>query len=139
MISMRKRTATVLSILAVLAGGAVSGLIIADTGPTVESRPKPGRTSLFVQPEGTDARACGDYIATWIDVLHAEDAFPINELKADLGQGPLWIAVTDAWNAALDLETRMTPEETARRVVPAIASACEDPDVRAQFLQLQST
>ena len=139
MIPMRKRTATVLSILAVLAGRAVVGLIIADTGPTVESRPNPGRTSLFVQPEGTDARACGDYIATWIDVLHAEDAFPINELKAELGQGPLWIAVTDTWSAALDLETRMTPEEAARRVVPTIASACEDPDVRAQFLQLQST
>ena len=91
-----------------------------------------------MEPEGTDPRACGDYIATWLDLLHAEDAFPINELKADLGQGPLWVAVTDVWSEALDLETRMPQEEAARRVVPAIVSACEDPEVRAQFLQLQS-
>ena len=79
----------------------------------------------------------GDYIAL-ARLLHAERAFPINELKADLGQGPLWVAVTEVWNEALDLETRMPQEETARRVVPAIVSACEDPDVRAQFLQMQS-
>jgi len=139
MLFMRKRAATVLSILTVLAGGAVVGLISSDTDPTVESRPNPGRTSLFVQPEGTDAVACGDYIATWLDILHSEDAFPINELKADLGQGPMWIAVTDAWSMALELEAQMPPEEAARRVVPTIASACEDPDVRAQFLQLQSS
>ena len=102
-------------------------------------RPSRGRTSLFAQPEGTDARACGDYIAKWLDILHAEDAFPINELKADLGQGPLWIAVTDTWSTALDLETRMSSAVAARRVVPTIASACEDPDARAQFLQLQSS
>ena len=95
-------------------------------------------SSLFVEPEGTDARACGDYIATWLDLLHAEDAFPINELKADLGQGPLWVAVTDAWSESLDLEARMPQEEAARRVVPSIVSACENPDVRAQFVQLQS-
>jgi hypothetical protein len=136
---MRKRTANVLFVLVALAGGAVVGLISYDAHPTVESSRNRGRTSLFVQPDGTDALACGDYIATWLDVLHAEDAFSINELKADLGQGPLWIAVTDAWSAALDLETRMPPEEAARRVVPTIASACEDPDVRAQFLQLQSS
>ena len=117
-----------------------SGSLIAATPvPPVESSPEPGRTSLFVQPEGTDARACGDYIATWIDLLHAEDAFPINELKADLGQGPLWIRRHGCLDTALDLETRMTPEEAARRVVPTIAAACEDPDVRAQFLQLQAT
>ena len=63
---------------------------------TVASSSNLDRTSSsFVQPEGTDARACGDFIATWLDLLHAEDAFPINELKADLGQGPLWVAVTD--------------------------------------------
>ena len=136
---MGKRTAILLSILAVAVVGAVVWLASSDADPAVESTENRGRNALFVQPEGTDALACGDYIATWIDVLHAEDAFPINELKADLGQGPLWIAVTDAWSAALDLETRMTPEEAARRVVPTIAEACEDPDVRAQFLQLQAT
>jgi len=139
MLFMRKRAAAVLSILAVLACAAVVWLISSDTDPTVESRPHTGRPSLFVQPEGTDAVACGDYIATWLDVFHTEDAFPINELKADLGQGPLWIAVTDAWTMALDLETRLPPEEAARRVVPTITSACEDPDVRAQFLELQSS
>jgi hypothetical protein len=92
-----------------------------------------------VQPEGTDAGACGEYIATWLDFLHAEDAFPINELKADLGQGPLWVAVTDVWGMALDLETRVPRAEAARRLIPTIASACEDSDVRAQFLQLQSS
>ena len=59
-------------------------------------------------------------------------------MKADLGQGPLWVAVTEVWNEALDLEARIPQEEPPRRVVPAIVSACEDPDVRAQFLQLQS-
>lgn len=136
---MRKRAATVLSILAALVGGAVLGLTSSDADRTVASSPTPGRTSLFVQPEGTNVHACGDYIATWLDILHAEDAFPINELKADLGQGPMWNAVTDAWSLALDLETRMPREEAARRVVPTIASACEDPDVRAQFLQLRSS
>ena len=135
---MRKRAATVVSILAALAVGVVGALTGSDTDPTVAPAPASGGTSLFVQPEGTDGLACGDYIATWLDVLHAEHAFPINELKADLGQGPLWIAVTDAWSTALELETRMGPAEAARSVVPAIASACEDPDVRAQFLQLQS-
>jgi hypothetical protein len=32
----------------------------------------------------------------------------------------------------------MPQEEAAQGVVPSIVSACEDPDVRAQFLQLQS-
>lgn len=136
---MGKRAATLISILAALVVGAVVGLTSSDADRTVASSPNRKRASLFVQPEGTDALACGDYIATWLDLLHAEDAYPINELKADLGQGPLWIAVTDAWSTALDLETRMTQEEAARRVVPTIASACEDPDVRAQFLQLQAT
>jgi hypothetical protein len=136
---MRKRAAIVLSLVAAVIGGAVVGLNGSGTETTVSPSSDPGRTSLFVQPEGTDARACGDYIATWLDLLHAEDAFPINELKADLGQGPLWVAITDAWSAALDLETRMPPEEAARRVIPTIASACEDPDVQAQFLQLQSS
>ena len=139
MLFMRKRAATVLSILAALVGGAVLGLTSSDADRTVASSPNQGRTSLFVQPEGTDALACGDYIATWLDILHSEDAFPINELKADLGQGPMWIAVTDAWSLALDLETRMPPEEAARRVVPSIAEACEDPDVGAHLLQLQSS
>lgn len=135
---MWKRAATLLSILAALTVGAVVGLTGSDADGTAVLSPKPGRISLFVQPEGTDALACGDYIATWLDMLHAQDAFPINELKADLGQGPLWNAVTDAWSTALDLETRMPREEAARRVVPTIASSCEDPDVRAQFLQLQA-
>jgi hypothetical protein len=134
-----KRAVAVLSILAALVAGAVLALTSSGDDPTVATSPTPDRTSsLFVEPEGTDADACGDYIATWLDLLHAEDAFPINELKADLGQGPLWLAVTDAWSDALELETRMPQEEAARRVVPTIASACEDPDVRAQFLQLQS-
>ena len=85
---MRKRVAIVLSILAALVGGALVGLTSSGDDPTVAFSPKPDRTSsLFVQPEGTGVRACGDYIATWLDILHAEDAFPINELKADLGQG----------------------------------------------------
>jgi hypothetical protein len=138
MLIMGKRPATLLSILAALVVGAVVGLASTDADRNVASSPNEGHSSLFVQPEGADAVACGDYIATWLDLLHAEDAFPINELKADVGQGPLWIAVTDAWNTALDLETRMTREEAARRVVPTITSACEDPDVQAHFLQLQS-
>ena len=136
---MRKRGLAVLSILAALVAGAVVALTSSGDDPTVAPSPSPDRaSSLFVEPQGTDAQACGDYIATWLDLLHAEDAFPINELKGDLGQGPLWVAVTDAWDEALELEARMPQEEAARRVVPAIASACEDPDVRAQFLQLQS-
>ena len=136
---MGKRAVAVLSILAATAVGAIVALTGSGDDPRVTPSTSPDRTSsLFVEPEGTDARACGNYIATWLDLLHAEDAFPINELKADLGQGPLWVAVTDAWSEALDLETRMPQEEAARRVVPAIVSACEDPDVRAQFLQLQS-
>jgi hypothetical protein len=47
MLFMRKRTAIVLSILAVLAGGVVAGLNSADTDPTVESRPNAGRTITF--------------------------------------------------------------------------------------------
>lgn len=134
---MAKRAVAVLSILAALAAGAIVALTGSDDDPTVASSPSPGRTSsLFVTPEGSGARACGDYIATWLDLLHAEDAFPINELKADLGQGPLWVAVTDVWSQALDLEARMPQEEAAHRIVSTIVSACEDPDVRAQFLQL---
>jgi hypothetical protein len=137
--SVGKRAGAVLSIFAALVAGAVVALTGSGDDPTVAPSPgPPGTSSLFVEPEGTDARACGDYIATWLDLLHAEDAFPIDELKADLGQGPLWVAVTDAWSEALDLEARMPQEEAARRVVPTIALACEDPDVRAQFLQLQS-
>jgi hypothetical protein len=137
---MRKRAVTVLSILAALVGGAVMGLTSSGGDPTVASSSNSDRTSsLFVQPEGTDGRACGEYIATWLDLLHAEDAFPINELKADLGQGPLWVAVTGVWRMALDLETRVPRAEAARRLIPTIASACEEPDVRAQFVQLQSS
>lgn len=136
---MGKRAVAVLSILAAVAVGATVALTGSGDDPRVTPSTSPDRTSsLFVEPEGTDARACGDYIATWLDLLHAEDAFPINELKADLGQGPLWVAVTDVWSEALDLAARMPQEEAARRVIPTIASACEDPDVRAQFLQLQS-
>ena len=134
-----KHAVAFLSILAALVAGAVVALTSSGDDPTVVTSPSPDRTSsLFVEPGGTDARACGDYIATWLDLLHAEDAFPINELKADLGQGPLWVAVTDTWNEALELEARMPQEEAARRVVPTIESACEDADVRSQFLQLQS-
>jgi hypothetical protein len=137
---MRRRAVTVLSILAALVGGAVTGLTSSGGDPTVASSPNPDRTSsLFLRPEGTDARACGDFIATWLDLLHAEDAFPINELKADLGQGPLWVAVTDVSGMALDLETRVPRAEAARRLIPTIASACEEPDVHAQFVQLQSS
>jgi hypothetical protein len=136
---MRKRAAIVLSLVAAVIGGAVVGLNGSGTETTVSPSSDPGRTSLFVQPEGTDARACGDYVATWLDILHAENAFPINELKADLGQGPLWVAVTDVWGMALDLETRVPRAEAARHLIPTIASACEEPDVRAQFLQLQSS
>ena len=119
--AVRKRALAVLSILAALVGGAVIALTSSGDDPTVAPSPRPDRTSsLFVEPEGTDAHACGDYIATWLDLLHAEDAFPINELKADLGQGPLWVAVTDAWDEALELEARMPQEEAARRVVPRI-------------------
>ncbi len=135
---MGKRAVAVLSILAAVAVGAIVALTGSGDDPVTPSPGPDRRSSLFVEPEGTDARACGDYIATWLDLLHAEDVFPINELKADLGQGPLWVAVTDVWSEALDLETRMPQEEAARRVVPTIVSACEDPDVRAQFLQLQS-
>lgn len=136
---MGKRAVAVLSILAAVAVGATVALTGSGDDPRVTPSTSPDRTSsLFVEPEGTDARACGDYIATWLDLLHAEDAFPINELKADLGQGPLWVAVTDVWSEALDLAARMPQEEAARRVILTIASACEDPDVRAQFLQLQS-
>lgn len=137
---MRKRAVTVLSILAALVGGTVVGLTRSGGDLTVASSSNLDRTSsLFVQPEGTDARACGDFIATWLDLLHAEDEFPINELKADLGQGPLWVAVTDVWGMALDLETRVPRAEAARRLIPTIASACEEPDVRAQFVRLQSS
>jgi hypothetical protein len=137
---MGRRALAVLSIFAALVAGVVVALTSSGDDPTVAPTPSAdGESSLFVEPEGTDAEACGDYIATWLDLLHAEDAFPINELKRDLGQGPLWVAVTDAWSEALDLETRMPQEDAARRVVPTIVSACEDPDVRAQFLQLQST
>jgi hypothetical protein len=133
-------TVTVLAILTALVAGAVVGFARSGRDPMVKSPSNPDLTSsLFVQPEGTDARACGDYIATWLDLLHAEDAFPINELKADLGQGPLWVAVTDVWGMALDLETRVPRAEAARRLIPTIASACEEPDVRAQFVQLQSS
>lgn len=136
---MGKRAVAVPSILAAVAVGATVALTGSGDDPRVTPSTSPDRTSsLFVEPEGTDARACGDYIATWLDLLHAEDAFPINELKADLGQGPLWVAVTDVWSEALDLAARMPQEEAARRVIPTIASACEDPEVRAQFLQLQS-
>lgn len=136
---MGKRAVAVPSILAAVAVGATVALTGSGDDPRVTPSTSPDRTSsLFVEPEGTDARACGDYIATWLDLLHAEDAFPINELKADLGQGPLWVAVTDVRSEALDLAARMPQEEAARRVIPTIASACEDPDVRAQFLQLQS-
>jgi len=127
------------SILAALVAGAVAGITSASDDPTVAPSPNPDRrSSLFIQPEGTDAEACGDYIATWLDVLETDDAFPIDELKADLGQGPLWVAVTDAWRRALALATRMPHEDVARRVVPTIAAACEDPHVRAQFIQLRS-
>ena len=136
---MGKRAASFLAILAALVVGAVIGLNRSGDQPTAASSSDRDRTALFVRPEGTDARACGEYIATWLDLLHAEDAFPINELKADLGQGPLWVAVTDAWRMAIDLEVRMPVEEAARRVVPSIASACEDPSVRGQFVQLQSS
>jgi hypothetical protein len=136
---MGKRAASVLAILAALVVGAVVGLNHSGDQPTAASSSDRDRTALFVQPEGTDSLACGEYIATWLDLLHAGDAFPINELKADLGQGPLWVAVTDAWRMSLDLEVRMPLEEAARRVVPTIASACDDPDVRAQFVQLQSS
>ena len=136
---MGKRAVAVLSILAAVAVGAIVSLTGSGDDHTVSPSPSPDRNpSLFVEPEGTDARACGDYIATWLELLHAEDAFPINELKADLGQGPLWVAVTDVWSEALDLEARMPQEEAARRVAPTIASACEDPDVRVQFIQLRS-
>ena len=136
---MGKRAVAVLSILAAVAVGAVVALTGSGDDHTVSPSPSPDRTSsLFVEPEGADARACGDYTATWLDLLHAEDAFPINELKADLGQGPLWVAVANVWSEALHLEARMPQEEAARRVVPTIASACEDPDVRGQFLQLHS-
>jgi hypothetical protein len=139
MIPVWRRTAIAVSILAALVAGVVAGITSTSDDLTVTPSPDPDRTSsLFVQPEGTDVEACGDYIATWLDVLEADDALPINELKADLGQGPLWVAVTDAWRRALDLATRMPSEEVARRVVPTIAAACEDPDVRAQFIQLQA-
>jgi hypothetical protein len=136
---MWRYAATVVAILAALVGGAVVGISGSDDEPTLAPSPNDDRTSsLFVQPEGPGARACGEYIATWLDILHADDAFLINELKADVGQGPLWVAVTDAWNTALDLETRMGREEVARRVIPTIVSACEDSHVRDQFLRLQS-
>jgi hypothetical protein len=139
MVPVWRRTAIAVSILAALVAGVVAGITSTSDDRTVTPSPNPDRTSsLFVQPEGTDVEACGDYIATWLDVLEADDALPINELKADLGQGPLWVAVTDAWRRALDLATRMPHEEVARRVVPTIAAACEDPDVRAQFIQLRS-
>jgi hypothetical protein len=125
--------------LAALVAGVVAGISSSSDDPTVAPPSNHDRTSsLFVHPEGTDAEACGEYIATWLDVLETDDAFPINELKADLGQGPLWVAVTDAWRRALDLATRMLREDVARRVVPTIAAACEDPYVRAQFIQLRS-
>jgi hypothetical protein len=134
-----KRSVAPLSILAAVAVGAIVALTGSGDDPTLTPSPSLDRTSsLFVEPEGTDARACGDYIATWLDLLHAEDAFPINELKADLGQGPLWVAVMDVWSEALALEARMPQEEAARQIAPTIASACEDPSVRAQFLQLGS-
>jgi hypothetical protein len=136
---MWRYAATVVAILAALVGGAVVGIRSSDDDPRLAPSPSDDRTSeLFMQPEGPGARACGEYIATWLDVLHAEDGFLINELKTDVGQGPLWVAVTGAWSMALDLETRMGREEVARRVTPAIDSACENSDVRAQFLQLQS-
>ena len=129
---MWKHAAVALAILAALVGGALVGISSSDGDPTSAS-------SLFVRPTGADARACGAYIATWLDVLHAEDGFPINELKADVGQGPLWVAVTDVWRMALDLETTMGREEVGQRLAPTIDAACEDPGVRAQFLQLQAT
>jgi hypothetical protein len=128
--------------LAVLLGSVGGAIVAAHTtgdDPSVpRSRASDGASSLFIQPGGTDLRACGDYIATWLDLLHAEDEFPINELKADLGQGPLWVAVTDTWSSALELESTMSQEEAAARLVPTIDAACRNPNVRAQFLQLPS-
>lgn len=89
---MGKRAVAVLAILAAIAVAATVGLTWSGDDPRVTPTSPDRTSSLFVEPEGTDARACGDYIATWLDLLHAEDEFPINELKADLGQGPLWVA-----------------------------------------------
>jgi hypothetical protein len=134
--SMWRRAAVGLVIIAIVAAG-VSGIVGSIDDPTAA----PGRepvSSLFVEPNGADSNACGEYVATWLDLLHAENAFPIDELKADVGQGPLRVAVTDIWRRAVDLESRFSREEVAQRLVPEIAAACEDPDVRAQLAQLRS-
>ena len=136
----RKGVAIGLAVLLGLVGGAIVAANTTSDDPSVPRSPaSDGASSLFIQPEGTDLRACGDYVATWLDLLHGEDGFPINELKADLGQGPLWVAVTDIWSSALELESTTSPEEAARRLAPTIDAACMDPNVRAQFLQLQSS
>lgn len=125
-------------VVGVTAGAIVASRVTLDE-PTVEppGPPTTGDTSgLYVQPEGLGPDACGDYIATWLDLLHAEDAFPIDELKADLGQGPLRVAIDNAWTRALDMETRMPRQQAARSIVPTIVAACEDPYVRVQFLQV---
>ena len=50
---MRRRAATVVSILAALAGGAVLGLTSSHGDGTVTPSSDLDRSSLFVQPEGT--------------------------------------------------------------------------------------
>lgn len=132
---MWRRVAIGLVILAIVAAG-VGGIVGSIDDPTAAGRD--GESTLFVEPRGTGPDACGEYVATWLDLLHADGAFPIDDLKADVGQGPLWVTVMGVWRTALDLETRLRREEVARRLVPEIAAACEDPDVRAQFTQLGS-
>src|SRR5688500_5473257 len=59
--SVGKRAVAVLSILAAVAVGAIVALTGSGDDPVTPSPSPDRRSSLFVEPEGTDTRAYGDY------------------------------------------------------------------------------